>query len=49
MKRALVILFCGGNANRTPNDVLSEGVDANDTPFLPAFPYVATPFQGYES
>jgi hypothetical protein len=41
--------FCGGNANRTPNNLLGDGVDANDKSFLPAFPYLATPFQGYES
>jgi hypothetical protein len=40
--------FCGGNANRTPNNLLGDGVDANETPFLTAFPYVATPHQGYE-
>jgi hypothetical protein len=40
--------FCGGNANRTPNNLLGDGVDANETPFLAAFPYVASPHQGYE-
>jgi uncharacterized protein DUF4331 len=40
--------FCGGNANRTPNNLLGDGVDANERPFLTTFPYVATPHQGYE-
>jgi Domain of unknown function (DUF4331) len=40
--------FCGGNANRTPNNLLGDGVDANEKPFLTTFPYVATPHQGYE-
>jgi hypothetical protein len=40
--------FCDGNANRSPNNLLGDGVDANETPFLTAFPYVATPHQGYE-
>jgi hypothetical protein len=40
--------FCAGNANRTPNNLLGDGVDANDKPFLTAFPYVASPHQGYE-
>jgi hypothetical protein len=33
--------------NHSPNDALSDGVDANDKPFLTAFPYVARPFGGY--
>jgi hypothetical protein len=37
-----------GVPNRTPNNVLGDGVDANDMPFLSSFPYVATPHQGYE-
>jgi hypothetical protein len=41
--------FCGGNANRTPNNLLGDGVDVNDKPFLAQFPYLATPHQGYES
>ncbi len=41
--------FCGGNANRTPNNMLGDGVDVNDKPFLAQFPYLATPHQGYES
>jgi Domain of unknown function (DUF4331) len=41
--------FCGGNANRTPNNLLGDGVDTNDKPFMAQFPYLATPHQGYES
>ena len=38
--------FCGGNANRTPNNLLGDGVDANDKPFRAQFPYLATPTRG---
>jgi hypothetical protein len=34
--------------NHVPNNLLGDGVDANDKPFTPAFPYVASPFAGYE-
>ncbi len=34
--------------NRSPNNVLSDGVDHNDVPFLTSFPYVGTPNQGYD-
>jgi len=37
-----------GVPNRSPNNVLGDGVDANDMPFLSAFPYVPTPHAGYE-
>jgi hypothetical protein len=40
--------FCGGNANRTPNNLLGDGVDANEKSFLTTFPYVASPHQGYD-
>ena len=40
--------FCGGNANRTPNNLLGDGVDANDRPFTAGFPYLGIPHQGYE-
>jgi len=33
---------------RSPNNLLGDGVNANDRPFLSAFPYVATPHQGFE-
>ena len=39
---------CGGNANRTPNNLLGDGVDDNDRPFHVGFPYAAEPHQGYE-
>jgi hypothetical protein len=34
--------------NVAPNNLLGDGVDANDRAFLPNFPYVASPFAGYE-
>lgn len=34
--------------NKSPNNVLGDGVDANDKPFSNIFPYLATPWQGYE-
>jgi hypothetical protein len=39
--------FCAGDANRTPNNIVGDGVDMNENPFLAAFPYVAAPNQGY--
>ncbi len=35
--------------DRAPNNALTDGVDANDVPFLASFPYLAPPHQGYES
>jgi hypothetical protein len=35
--------------NKAPNNALTDGVDANDHPFLSTFPYVALPNQGFES
>jgi len=35
--------------NIAPNNALTDGVDANDVPFLASFPYLAPPHQGYES
>ena len=32
----------------SPNNVVGDGVDANDKPFSSSFPYVAAPRQGYE-
>ena len=40
--------FCAGNANRSPNNQLGDGVDANDRPLHTSFPYVAVPHQGYQ-
>ena len=37
-----------GLPNKSPNNQLGDGVDANDKPFLTQFPYVASPYQGYE-
>jgi len=37
-----------GLPNRAPNNLLGDGVDQNDKPFLTSFPYLAAPFQGYE-
>jgi len=34
--------------NTAPNNILGDGVNRNDRPFLPRFPYVSTPWQGYE-
>jgi hypothetical protein len=39
--------FCAGNANRTPNKLVGDGVDVNENAFLPSFPYLAAPNQGY--
>jgi hypothetical protein len=35
--------------NKEPNNLLTDGVDANDKLFLTSFPYLASPHQGYES
>jgi hypothetical protein len=37
-----------GLCNLSPNNTLGDGVDANDKPFLPVFPYLATPESGYD-
>jgi uncharacterized protein DUF4331 len=37
-----------GLPNKSPNNLLSDGVDKNDKPFLTSFPYVASPHQGYQ-
>ena len=37
-----------GLPNKSPNNLLGDGVDANDVPFLSSFPYVGTPHQGYD-
>ena len=44
----LVASSCGGNGNRTPNNLLGDGVDQNDMPFTANFPYLGIPHQGYE-
>jgi len=35
--------------NKSPNNALTDGVDANDKPFLSTFPYAPLPHQGFES
>jgi len=37
-----------GLPNKSPNNLLGDGVDKNDKPFLTSFPYVASPHQGYQ-
>ena len=37
-----------GLPNRSPNNLVGDGVDENDMPFLTSFPYIGTPHQGYE-
>jgi hypothetical protein len=34
--------------NHAPNNILGDGVNQNDVPFLGQFPYVGTPHQGYD-
>lgn len=36
-----------GLPNKAVNNTLGDGVDANDAAFLPQFPYLGTPWQGY--
>lgn len=35
--------------NIAPNNALGDGVNTNDRPFLVTFPYLATPWAGYDS
>jgi hypothetical protein len=37
-----------GLPNRSPNNLLADGVDGNELTFDTQFPYLATPHQGYE-
>jgi hypothetical protein len=37
-----------GLPDKSPNDLVGDGVDQNDVPFSSTFPYVASPHQGYE-
>jgi len=37
-----------GLPNKSPNNLLGDGVDANDVPLSNTFPYVASPHQGYD-
>lgn len=48
-----LLLFGGGTSltpefNMPPNNILTDGVDENDVPFLQRFPYLAPPLVGYE-
>ncbi len=44
---ALNSLF--GLPNKSPNNLVGDGVDKNDKDFSTTFPYVASPFAGYDS
>jgi uncharacterized protein DUF4331 len=37
-----------GLPNLSPNNLVGDGVDANDVPFQSTFPYVADPHEGYQ-
>ena len=37
-----------GLPNKSPNNQLGDGVDANDVPYTHTFPYEASPLQGYQ-
>ncbi len=39
----------GPNFNVAPNNLLVDGVDVNDKPFLDGFPFIATPSQGFDT
>jgi hypothetical protein len=43
----VVTQACGGNPNRSPNNLLGDGVNTNDRPFKVTFPYVGEPHPGY--
>jgi hypothetical protein len=38
-----------GLPNRSPNNLIADGVDGNELPFLTSFPYVPHPHSGYEA
>jgi len=44
----LVLHTLLGLPNKSPNNLVGDGVDANDVAFSNTFPYVAAPHQGYE-
>jgi hypothetical protein len=37
-----------GVPDRSPNDQIGDGVNENDVPFLPSFPFIGTPWSGYD-
>jgi hypothetical protein len=39
----------GPDFNVAPNNLLADGVDVNDQPFLPVFPFLAVPSGGYDT
>jgi hypothetical protein len=39
----------GSCDGQSPNNALTDGVDANDVAFTTSFPYLASPHQGYEA
>jgi hypothetical protein len=41
-------VLVGDEFNVAPNNQLGDGVDFNDRQFLDAFPYLATPWEGFE-
>jgi hypothetical protein len=41
-------IFGALTPNHTPNNLVGDGVNGNDMPFMTTFPYVAIPNQGYE-
>ena len=38
-----------GLPNKSPNNVVGDGVDANEKAFSTSFPYAASPHQGYDT
>jgi LPXTG-motif cell wall-anchored protein len=40
---------CTPSFNAAPNNILTDGLDANEKPFSSSFPYMAEPYQGYEA
>jgi uncharacterized protein DUF4331 len=39
----------GPDFNVAPNNLLADGVDVNDKPFLDGFPFIATPTEGKDT
>ena len=37
------------SCNQSPNNILGDGVNENDKPFRTTFPYLASPWSGYEN
>ena len=46
--RSPVAIVLTPDFNRSPNNILGDGVNKNDRAFLARFPYVGTPHQGYD-